>query len=884
MQLKQYQKDALRCIENYFVACSQKDTQSAFAEIQPNMAYQMPHNNLQSVPYVCLRIPTGGGKTLLSAHCIATIAHSYLQVDYPVVLWLVPSDTIKKQTAEALKNPQHPYRAALDNAFNRNVLVIVSEDFTLIRPQDLQSKTIIVVSTIQNFRTTSKENRKIYAFNENLAPHFERLPVSVKNKLDKVEVTDIQENGLQEKYIGQVKCSFANLLKAYRPLVIVDEAHNARTPLTFDVLANLNPSAIVEFTATPDKSSNVLYHVSAYALKVEEMIKLPIVLTEHKSWQQAINGAVLERAKLEQKAQYEKEYIRPIVLFQAEPKSKNKETVTVDKLKQYLIDECGINEQEIAVVTGEQKELDNINLFDLSCPIKFVITVEALKEGWDCAFAYVFCSVQKVSSSKDAEQLLGRVLRMPYAKQRTMEELNRAYAHLSSSDFGQVAKELQDKLIAMGFEALEVADMLQMQQSSFRQPEMFNPEDYPLFQNPTAEQVVTVVELDKKPELEQLNQDEKKQLTISEKNGVFVVQVKGDIGEKLEQVLIKSAPKAQQEQVKQQINIHNAQVAKYASPAQKGEKFAPIPLLCVHLQGELMLFEDYLADYDWNLQDYPAKLPNFKPQQVGNSWALDIEENKVNFQSWQQDWQLHLANQWLPNPDKNDLVRWLDKQVRTPDILQNSRMNWLSRLVDDLLSQPNIDLAVLIQQKFVLAIKIKEKIEQYRQDAQKQCYQQPLDLDLLCVSEEYQYTIDFNRYVPQPPYYSGRYKFQKHYFGNHQIGNLKDSGEEFDCAVTIDSLKPVKHWVRNPVHRGFALPLAHQHNFYPDFIAELNDGRILIVEYKGADRKSNDDSREKRIVGESWEKASGGKCLFVMAVKKDEQGRNVQEQLQNKLQ
>lgn len=102
-------------------------------------------------------------------------------------------------------------------------------------------------------------------------------------------------------------------------------------------------------------------------------------------------------------------------------------------------------------MTGNQRELDGINLFDQSCPIEYIITIEALKEGWDCSFAYVFCSVKQVSSSRDAEQLLGRVLRMPYAKRRVIEDLNRAYAHLATSKFSRAAQELTDTLIAMGF-------------------------------------------------------------------------------------------------------------------------------------------------------------------------------------------------------------------------------------------------------------------------------------------------------------------------------------------------------------------------------------------------------------------------------------------------
>ena len=111
--------------------------------------------------------------------------------------------------------------------------------------------------------------------------------------------------------------------------------------------------------------------------------------------------------------------------------------------------------RKIAVVTGDQKELDGINLFAPDCPIDFVITVEALKEGWDCSFAYVFCSVATVNSKKDVEQILGRVLRMPYAKRRAEAELNRAYAHVSRASWPNAVAQLHDRLVDMGFEDSE---------------------------------------------------------------------------------------------------------------------------------------------------------------------------------------------------------------------------------------------------------------------------------------------------------------------------------------------------------------------------------------------------------------------------------------------
>src|SRR3546814_8510005 len=117
--------------------------------------------------------------------------------------------------------------------------------------------------------------------------------------------------------------------------MVVDEAHNALTGLSREMQARVNPSAIVEFTATPRFDSNILHSVTAQELKQEEMIKLPIILSENDSWQNAVNGAVAARASLAETAEADRGYIRPIVLFQAQQRDQE---VTVEVLKKHLIE------------------------------------------------------------------------------------------------------------------------------------------------------------------------------------------------------------------------------------------------------------------------------------------------------------------------------------------------------------------------------------------------------------------------------------------------------------------------------------------------------------------------------------------------------------------
>jgi type III restriction enzyme len=158
-------------------------------------------------------------------------------------------------------------------------------DFTMIRPHDLADNACVVISTIQTLRVNNTEGRKVYSHNENMEPHFSAVPKSTP--------------GLEQQEGGGPKFSFANLLHIHRPLMIVDEAHNAVTGLTREVQARVNPCAIIEFTATPRFNSNILHSVSAQELKAAEMVKLPIILAEHDSWQNAVNGAIATRAALD---------------------------------------------------------------------------------------------------------------------------------------------------------------------------------------------------------------------------------------------------------------------------------------------------------------------------------------------------------------------------------------------------------------------------------------------------------------------------------------------------------------------------------------------------------------------------------------------------------
>ncbi len=877
-QLKTYQQQTIDVLEQFLADARLMPVEEAFEQSlnqQGKTPFPYRHYSFGQVPYVCLRLPTGGGKTVLASHAIKVATHAYLEQDYPIVLWLVPTNTIQQQTLEALKQPGHPYRAELDRAFDQRVRILNADEVTQIRPHDIGSQTIVVVSTLANLRVSDTSARKIYAYHEDFEPHFVGVNPN-DERLERVTEADLKENGLGPSQLGKIKFSFANLLALKSPLVIMDEAHNARTPLTFETLQRVHPACIIEFTATPDQTetsaSNVLYHVSAAELKAEDMIKLPIMLTEHNDWQAAVRDAMLTRNKLATEAQKDDGYIRPILLLQADKKNGE---VPWQKLKTYLGDELHIDDEKIAVVTGNQRELDGINLFSPDCKIEYIITVEALKEGWDCSFAYVFCSVRDVRSSKDAEQLLGRVLRMPYAKRRKVEALNRAYAHLASPKFSEVAKTLTDKLINMGFETLEIPTHLQHGSVN-----LFSHDG---ITTPQVEEPPLVIDLPEKPAFSLVHDALLGNVVVREVEDGYRIEVLGKLDDELHKIITKQFRGKQKKDIQGQIEQHNARVDVAQSPSQRGIPFSPLPQLCFAQQDELELIEPesfLFLKGDWSPLDFPIELPNFSIKQTDTTFEVDVDGKKVSYHiaDEKEVYNLDLVEMEVT---ENDLIRWLDRQLRSPLLNQGIMQQFIIKTVAHLRGDKGYTLTALVRSKFLLVKSLRERLNLLQSKAAEQGFQFAIfdDGAPLETSFEYGYQFKPGLYPARAPFYNGRYKFGKHYYP--VIEDLKVDGEEFLCAQAIDANSRVKHWVRNLVKRqeaSFKLPLGTTW-FYPDFVAELDDGRLFVIEYKGEAYKTNDDSRIKNAVGEQWAKESHGRCLFLMAVDSDEKGRNVYQQI-----
>ncbi|MFH1780418.1 MAG: DEAD/DEAH box helicase family protein, partial [Candidatus Nealsonbacteria bacterium] len=378
-----------------------------------------------------------------AAHSVGIIFKDYLgkRNDNGLAMWFVPSDAIKTQTLNNLRDRKHPYREVLDQRLNNAVKVFDLTEAKAIKKDDLTDNLCIVVSTLSAFRRTDKEWLKAYQDNGTLMPHFEGLNSADFDFLDKDKE-------------GEIIYSLVNVIKLHNPLVIVDEGHNIQTELSFEMLKRLNPSFVLEFTATPKGQSNVLVNISAMELKKEKMIKMPIYLANKTPWQETIYEGIDKLRDLEKRAKKIKgEYIRPIMLLQAEQDIENKNKIYVGRIYKFLTDEVKIPAEEIAIQTSRTKDLPEMKtLLGQTCQIRYIITVNALREGWDCPFAYVLVSVSHLGAQLAVEQTIGRIMRLPRAEEKADPALNSAYIFAATQNFSQTSEIVIRGLQENGYE------------------------------------------------------------------------------------------------------------------------------------------------------------------------------------------------------------------------------------------------------------------------------------------------------------------------------------------------------------------------------------------------------------------------------------------------
>lgn len=853
MELKDYQKKVMSDLKRFLELLTEKQNISkAYNSLWEEKGVEvgmlgMPFYNsvINGVPQVCLKVPTGGGKTFLAANAIKPIFDSMPQVHPRAVVWLVPSDTILKQTHKALSDNAHAYRQKINVDFGGRVEIYTKEQLLNgqnFNPTTVQEQLSIFVLSYDSFRTNKKDGRKAYQENGYLSPFS-------KFKSDKeLLLEDTDETALIQ------------VIRQLNPVVIVDESHHATSKLSVEMLNNFNPSFVLDLTATPAKGSNVISFVDARQLKKEQMVKLPVIVYNRKNQNDVFVSAISLRQKLELQAKkLEGEggrYIRPIVLFQAQPRI-GEDSTTYEKIKQSLV-EMGIPEEEIAIKTADVDEIKNQNLMSPECIVRYIITVNALKEGWDCPFAYILATVANRSSRVDVEQILGRVLRMPYTKSSKQDVLNLSYVITSSDNFHATLDKVVEGLNSAGFSRKDyrVQDFIEptTQEESGQQinlEDFLKPEETSLQTEPKDEEAIydsnTVREQIKDIlNAENLEETESDENTHTDEMLEDALKQNHMYWEEVREAENQQAPEAPQEVIEKMKQF------KIKSEFEEEVKDLVLPQFMLESgpslfsESEYELLEKENLQVGFTLVDKDSKI---------DFATIDIEMARVDVEDKDDDaspkaWRMQgFSSLWIKEwfdsqPAEKKLAACKDmicKRLSSINSVNDKElMEYVERIIDKMTDEQLTDMQ---QSPYPYIEKIKNKVLMLLQEHSQETFDLWVEQELIECNPNYRFpsvvmpakTISS---IPKSLYIE------------------EESMNDYERKVVweLSEMDNIKWWHRNISRKGFCINGAVP--AYPDIIVMTTSGKILCVETKG-DHLENSESRMKAMTGTQWANMAG---------------------------
>lgn len=850
MELKNYQKNVIGDLRRFLALLTEKQSipvayRTLWEEknVMVGMNDMPPYNSvLQGVPQVCLKVPTGGGKTFIAASAIKPIFDSIPNMSAKAVVWLVPSDAILTQTYKALTNPEHPYRQKIDVDFGNRVEVYSKEQ--LLNGQNFNPTTVteqlsVFVLSYDSFRTSKKDGRKAYQENGNLEP----FAKSISNSDILLEDTD--------------ETALVQVVRSLNPIIIVDESHHATSDLSVKMLNDFNPAFILDLTATPKKGSNIISFVDAAQLKKENMVKLPVIVYNRKSQSDVYSDAISIRAKLEAQASKEQtvsgRYIRPIVLFQAQPKN-NVGSTTYEKIKRTLVD-IGIPVNQIAIKTGDKDELKSVELMSSDCPIRFIITVNALKEGWDCPFAYVLATVANRTSTVDVEQILGRVLRLPYTKTNDGDVLNLSYVITSSSDFYGTLDKVVEGLNYAGFGNMDYRVKEIGPEDANHSAETMgrielhdlqtDTDDIPEVDTATLKAKIetTMQEIEKTPTIDSIKNDELLGAAVTQS-----AEYEAEL-ETLEETAITLAPL----EVRDKMNCFriNEEFAEEASALMFPQFMLATGVnMFSNMEYELLEFDNLAKGFTLKDKDVQIDFTT-APAELAR---VDVDDSKdAKPRAWKiTGFDNTYIKEWFnAQPTEKRLAFCKDiicRKLSSFNCVNDKELReYVDRVIDTMTEDQLSDLE---QSPYPYVVKIQEKVKSLIARHSAGIFDKWLEQDIITCQPRYKLPstispVSFTSTVPKSLY------------------TAEESMNEYERKVVweLSALENIKWWHRNISRLGFQIN-GHIHA-YPDIIVMTNSGRLLMVETKG-DYLDNDESRKKANIGAKWDALTDRQLRYFM--------------------
>lgn len=804
------------------------------------------NNTIANTPHVCFKVPTGGGKTFLACNSLKTIFGNLPSKKAKVVVWLVPSDAILTQTLKNLSNPEHSYRQKIETDFNGRVQVYSKQqvlDGQQFNPTTVNEQLSIVVMSFDSFRIKNKEGRKVYQENGNLQ-QFAKFITTPETLIEGIDDT-----------------SLIQVLNQLSPVVVVDESHHTTGDLSVEMLKNLNPCFILDLTATPRKNSNIISYVDAAQLKAENMVKLPVIVYNRPSQEEVIADAIDLRNRLDELAERNTDecYIRPIVLFQAQPRNaENKETF--DKLKERLV-ENGIPAEEIAIKTAEINEIKDKDLMSPDCKIKYIITVNALKEGWDCPFAYILATLANKTSTVDVEQILGRVLRLPYTKQSTSKFLNLSYVLTSSNDFhATISKVIQglndagfsdkDYRIAEEKSVVEPAPKPVQQEITLKSP-IADVEEFLEFDSSALKAIIDERKQSDKP----ITAIDDMLASAEAKSDTYEEELKNLQSEPLSDLPLEIRSK----------------VTTYRMYDKFKDEALALEIPQFYFQSENSLFafleggyqelvsKEFLSD-GFTLKDKGVDIDFCAATE--SVAEIDVNKNETPKYRFMQEAESEYFKEMFKNQTPESRIKNCKYQIK--QILEKSDFvagSELTAYIDRVVENMNGDeLTALEKNVHGFATKIKDKINKLLDVHRRERFKHLLETGKIECLPSFKLKSEIN------PGETFSLLSKSLYVAEQTMNPF-----ERRVVEKVSSMPNIKWWHRNIERHEFCINGFINH--YPDFIVMTNSGFIVMIEAKGEHLTSNDDSREKAELGKIWQAQAGGKFRYYM-VSEDEIASN----------
>lgn len=870
MELKNYQIQVIRDLERFLELLIEKQSiSSAYSTLWNEKGVNvgidgMPpyKTELAGVPQVCFKVPTGGGKTFLAANSIKPIFDSMPHIHPKAVVWLVPSDAILTQTYRTLTDKNHDYRKKIDVDFGNKVEIYSKQQLLNgqnFNPTSVSDNLSVFVLSYDSFRTSKKDGRKAYQENGSLLP-FVRFKQDSGSLLEDTDET-----------------ALIQVIRKLNPVVIVDESHHATSKLSKEMLQNFNPSFVLDLTATPKNGSNIISFVDARQLKAENMVKLPVIVYNRKSQEDVFVSAISLRRKIENEAVEEQKnggrYIRPIVLFQAQPRT-NDDSTTYDKIKHTLID-MGIPESEIAIKTADRDELKNIDLSSHDCSIRYIITVNALKEGWDCPFAYILATVANRTSSIDVEQILGRILRLPNTRKNKREVLNLSYVITSSNAFYATLDKVVAGLNAAGFTSKDyrIDDYVEqdtefpVEQAGNIQTELKLDNDVTDDTNNVSDEIdslnVDFVREQISPFVNNENMESQSQSKVNDavtdmldhaktQNELYwqdfekteeYLPVPPEVGNKMKHYKINQlyASEAGQLEIPQfMIETGRSLFSEHEHQVLTKENL---------YAGFSLLDKDTVIDFD-SIDSEIARIDIDDSDALPKAWKLqgfDSQNVKQWFDEQPSDRKMRLCKDMIIKKlSKNNAINDRDLEVYVDRIIQN--------LTEDQLTD-------MEQTPGIYVLKINKKVNSLLNEYAKKMFYEWVEQDKISCQPSYKLPREISptntiASIPKS-LYNEEEKFDTEY--------------ERKVVMELSSLNNIKWWHRNMARKGFAINGAV--NAYPDIMVRTESGKLLLIETKG-DQLENSESREKAETGAKWAEMAGRMYKYYMVFETKNPGYN----------